>query len=197
MDSGYKEGIDLFDIKYVHIFEPQLTMADQKQVIGRGTRTCGQQGLKFHPTKGWPLHVFIYDMMIPSKIIGNSENTFELYMKAMNLDMRLYKFTGEIERATILGAVDHDLNANIHSFSSEQQMDGGARLKFVIRENEVPMMVTTMRPTHAQFKKKIMDQYGHYKWDKATMENLCQGTDGSPNPSLLLNILMREGFEEP
>ena len=51
MDSGYKEGIDLFDIKYVHIFEPQTTMADQKQVIGRGTRTCGQKGLQFHPTK--------------------------------------------------------------------------------------------------------------------------------------------------
>ena len=50
MDGGYKEGIDLFDIKYVHIFEPTLTQADQKQVIGRGTRTCGQKGLDFHPS---------------------------------------------------------------------------------------------------------------------------------------------------
>jgi hypothetical protein len=38
MDSGFKEGIDLYDIKYIHIFEPQTTLADKKQVIGRGTR---------------------------------------------------------------------------------------------------------------------------------------------------------------
>ena len=181
MDSGYKEGIDLFDIKYVHIFEPSSTIADQKQVIGRGTRTCGQKGLKFHPTKGWPLHVFIYDMIIPPKVFGNHESTFELYMKAMNWDMRLYNFAGELERATILGAVDHDLNENIHSFSTE--MDGGAKLKFVIRDNDTPLLVTTQRPTHAQYKKKIMDQFGHstYKWDKAKMENLCD--TGAPAPS--------------
>ena len=65
MDSGFKEGIDLYDIKYIHIFEPQTTNADRKQVIGRGTRTCGQKGLRFHPTNGWPLHVNIYDMTIP------------------------------------------------------------------------------------------------------------------------------------
>ena len=27
-----------YDIKYIHIFEPQTTLADKKQVIGRGTR---------------------------------------------------------------------------------------------------------------------------------------------------------------
>ena len=37
MDSGFKEGIDLFDIKYVHIFEPQTSLADQKQVIGKSS----------------------------------------------------------------------------------------------------------------------------------------------------------------
>ena len=64
MDSGYKEGIDLFDIKYIHIFEPTPILANQKQIIGRGTRTCGQKGLEFHPTRGWPLKVFIYDLLI-------------------------------------------------------------------------------------------------------------------------------------
>ena len=67
MDSGFKEGIDLFDIKYIHIFEPSVVPADQKQVIGRGTRTCGQKRLEFHPTSGWKLNVFIYDLEIPEK----------------------------------------------------------------------------------------------------------------------------------
>ena len=115
-----------YDIKYIHIFEPQTTLADKKQVIGRGTRTCGQKGLKFHPSKGWPLHVQIYDMTIPEDVqehFGGMENTFDLYLKSLNLDLRLYNFVGEIEEATIKGSVDYDLNKNIHSF----KISGGTK----------------------------------------------------------------------
>ena len=122
MDSGFKEGIDLFDIKYIHIFEPQVTSADQKQVIGRGTRTCGQKGLEFHPTRGWPLHVFIYDVDMPEpirKYMANSSTAFDLYLKALNIDVRLIEFTHDLERATIFGSVDYELNKNIHNFSIE------------------------------------------------------------------------------
>ena len=203
MDSGFKEGIDLFDIKYIHIFEPPSTAADQKQVIGRGTRTCGQKGLQFHPTMGWPLHVFIYDMVIPSDVrslMGNVETTFQLYMKAMNLDLRLYAFTGELERATIMGSVDHDLNENIHTFS----VNGGAKRKAVIREDVSPIVVrgdmpielafamaerlvampqiqqTGERMKHDELKKHINENFGKYKWDKAKMENLCDAGAAAP-----------------
>jgi hypothetical protein len=123
MDSGFKEGIDLFDIKYIHIFQPQVTSADQKQVIGRGTRTCGQKGLEFHPTRGWPLHVFIYDVDMPEpirKYMANSSTAFDLYLKALNIDVRLIEFTHDLERATIFGSVDYELNKNIHNFSIER-----------------------------------------------------------------------------
>jgi hypothetical protein len=119
MDSGYKEGIDLFDIKHIHIFEPTITNADQKQIIGRGTRTCGQKGLIFHPTQGWILNVFIYDLDIPTSLkpsFIDSDSAFELYLKSVNIDLRLYNFNKEIERVTILGSVDYDLNLNIHNF---------------------------------------------------------------------------------
>lgn len=120
MDSGYKEGIDLFDIKYVHIFEPVPIMANQKQIIGRGTRTCGQKGLEFHPTRGWPLNVFIYDLLIPDKLkhgLDNSLTGLELYLKAMNLDVRLLQFTHELEKISVVGSVDYELNKNIHLFA--------------------------------------------------------------------------------
>ena len=136
MDSGYKEGIDLFDIKYVHIYEPQTTMADQKQVIGRGTRTCGQKGLDFHPTKGWPLHVFIYDVEIPGELrrqMLSSPTLFDLYMKSMNIDFRLFNFQHDLERATVYGSVDYELNRDIHNFSIEPDHDdvmfGGSEKK--------------------------------------------------------------------
>ena len=70
-DSGFKEGIDLFDVKYVHIFEPSMTVADLKQTIGRATRTCGQKGLDFQPGVGWPLYVYNYYLTVPS-ILSNT-----------------------------------------------------------------------------------------------------------------------------
>jgi hypothetical protein len=120
MDSGYKEGIDLFDIKYIHIFEPTPIMANQKQIIGRGTRTCGQKGLEFHPTRGWPLKVFIYDLEIPDKLkhgFDDARTGLELYLKAMNVDVRLFQFTHELEKISVVGSVDYELNKNIHLFS--------------------------------------------------------------------------------
>jgi hypothetical protein len=120
MDSGFKEGIDLFDIKYIHIFEPSVVSADQKQVIGRGTRTCGQRGLDFHPRSGWSLHVLVYDLAIPEKIQGSFlgvKSTIELYLKSMNLDVRLFHFAHDLEKTTVMGSVDYELNHNVHMFN--------------------------------------------------------------------------------
>ena len=122
MDSGFKEGIDLFDIKYVHIFEPQTTAADQKQVIGRGTRTCGQKGLKFNPRLGWPLYVFKYDLSIAPEYRADfrgSETAFEYYLLSKNIDVRLLRLASNLETLAIKGSVDYKLNKNIHRFSSD------------------------------------------------------------------------------
>ena len=126
MDSGFKEGIDLFDVKYVHIFEPQTTFADQKQVIGRATRTCGQKGLEFHPNKGWQLHVNIYDLVIPEMVsfkYMNSMSVHEMYLKALGIDMRLMNLASDVERLYIKGAVDHDLNVPIHEFKGSDESE--------------------------------------------------------------------------
>ena len=148
MDSGFKEGIDLFDIKYIHVFEPQLMMSDMKQIVGRGTRTCGQKGLQFHPTFGWRLNVFLYDMTIPKELMGGVGTAFGLYMKAMNLDMRLHTFTSELENETIAGAVDNKLTRNIHNIvggSGSEGADGASGV-----------------------------DYSQYAWEPAKMENLCE-----------------------
>lgn len=133
MDGGFKEGIDLFDIKYVHIFEPTLTQADQKQVIGRGTRTCGQKGLDFHPQKGWPLYVYVYDLKMedPFDKALDANTGIEMYFKAKNLNVQLLNFTNELETVCIQNAVDYELNKNIHSFAISftekgDSMRGGA-----------------------------------------------------------------------
>ena len=122
MDAGFKEGIDLFDIKYIHIFEPSVNSADQKQVIGRGTRTCGQKGLHFIPNIGWPLHVFIYDITIPQiaqKNFLDATTLFDLYLKTLNINVKEQFFNADLQMVSIEGSVDEELNENIHMFKSE------------------------------------------------------------------------------
>uniref|UniRef100_A0A6C0B8X4 DOD-type homing endonuclease domain-containing protein n=1 Tax=viral metagenome TaxID=1070528 RepID=A0A6C0B8X4_9ZZZZ len=204
MDSGYKEGIDLFDIKYIHIFEPTPIMANQKQIIGRGTRTCGQKGLEFHPTRGWPLNVFIYDLEIPDKLkhgLDNSRTGLELYLKSMNLDVRLFQFTHELEKISIVGSVDYELNKNIHLFSipSEQVEEdlaegsefvyGGTASKrrtLRLRQDLPPLIVNSenslvtdllqREPKQMNFEETrqyIRDNFSQYEWNPVKMENLC------------------------
>jgi hypothetical protein len=209
MDSGYKEGIDLFDIKYLHIFEPAPIMADQKQIIGRGTRTCGQKGLEFHPTRGWPLRVFIYDLEIPNKLkygLDNSITGLELYLKAMNLDVRLLKFTHELEKTCVFGAVDYELNKNVHLFSipsedAEEELPEGAefvyggaitkRRTLRVRHDLPPIIVnTTKLSDEIEFREPIKPMnfeetreyirrnFSQYEWDHVKMENLCAEQKG-------------------
>lgn len=198
MDSGFKEGIDLFDIKYVHIYEPALNAADQRQIIGRGTRTCGQKGLLFHPTRGWPLYVFNYDVMFQEKfqpLFNNSRTSFELYMKTVGIDMRIVNFTEEIERVSIYGSVDYELNRKIHEFTisdsvnsvegySASDIMGGAKLN--VRRDLPPIIVTTnaqgsplLQPpiNFENMRKYVREQFGHFEWKNITMENNC-GYDG-------------------
>ena len=127
MDSGFKEGVDLFDVKYVHIFEPQTTFADQKQAIGRATRTCGQKGLEFQPNRGWQLHVNIYDSVIPEVVsfkYKDSRSVHEMYLKALGIDVRMLNLVSDMENLYAKGAVDHDLNVPIHDFGNSERNAG-------------------------------------------------------------------------
>ena len=179
MDSGFKEGIDLFDIKYVHIFEPSVNPADQKQVIGRGTRTCGQKGLDFHPTNGWPLHVFVYDLEFPEKHrhkFLNTNSAFELYMKSMNLDFRKLTFAQEIEELSVYGAVDYELNLPVHEFANRGSSSSSSSSS--IGGNPTHMNVSSRRthrePDRFQYMRKLIrDHFNEYKWESVKMENQC------------------------
>ena len=103
-DSGFKEGVDLFDVKYVHIFENQRNNADLIQAIGRATRSCGQKGLNFLPNVGWPLHVYQYYLTFedPTKIV------FDDYLQYAGVDLNMLVISENIEKLAIETAVDYD-----------------------------------------------------------------------------------------
>jgi hypothetical protein len=126
LDSKFKEGIDLFDVKYVHLMEPTIAASDLKQAVGRATRFCGQRGLHFIPQRGWPLQVYVYKTLLPqrppfsndSEII-ESLDAHELMMNYSGLDLALLNTTKELTILAILSAVDYDLNFKINNFSAE------------------------------------------------------------------------------
>lgn len=115
LDSGFKEGVDLFDVKYVHIFENQRNNADMIQAIGRATRSCGQKGLNFLPNVGWPLHVYQYYLTYEDP----TKSVFDDYLQYAGVDLNMTVVSENIERVAIETAVDYDLNININKFESD------------------------------------------------------------------------------
>jgi hypothetical protein len=205
MDSGFKEGIDLFDIKYIHLFEPSTVGSDQKQVIGRGTRTCGQKGLAFHPTRGWPLSVFVYDLSIPPPLqpmFLGAGSGIDLYLKSQHLDLKQLHFANALEETTIYGAVDYELNQPIHQFRLENeephttpQTGGAGRRRLRIRTHLPVLRVDTTRTQSGfdQLREWIREKYSAFSWKNVQMENLCVES-ATPDPRTVLEYTPSQQF---
>jgi NAD-dependent DNA ligase len=175
LDSGYKEGIDLFDVKYVHLYEPLLNYADEMQAIGRATRFCGQKGLSFDEKNGWKLHVYKYDHVLKESIakeFGGHRNSLEMIFAEMNRDTNLLKLSRDIERLCQEGAVDRALTRSIHAFSHQPvvgvvQQKGGSG------------------SSSEALDAKIKKEYGHLTWPQVYVENLCKGSPAAASGGLL------------
>lgn len=97
IDQSYKEGLDAFDVRYLHFVDTPPSSKEQQQVIGRATRMCGQSGLSFN--NGWKLFIFQYDQNQQHPNPNSNQ-------------------IPEIEKICYYGAVDFDLNTTINRFVS-------------------------------------------------------------------------------
>ena len=180
LDQGFKEGIDLFDVKYVHLFEPLVVRADEKQAIGRGTRFCGQRGLEFHPRYGWPLYVFRYEVTIPEDIrykYDSAKQMFELYLKYADIDLRKVVFAAELEKATIDASVDKELTQAVHQFAIERPppilQEGG-----VVLRSAVPKPPTKLFNSVSQMTHHVHKGFKQFTYPKVVLENQCKDMSG-------------------
>lgn len=175
LDQGFKEGIDLYDVKYVHLFEPLVIAADEKQAIGRGTRFCGQKGLEFHPRFGWPLYVFRYEVAIPDELqkrFLGSRQMFDLFLKYSDLDIRKVVFAAELEKATIGAAVDKTLTTSVHQFKVDlppPALAGGASR---------PIPPSKILPLQAM-QEYVQQHFSRYRYPAVKLENHCEKVGGS------------------
>jgi|SRR6476620_895683 len=113
LDSGFKEGIDLYDVKYCHIFEDQLNESDMIQAQGRALRFRGQCGLPFN--RGWTLEVFNYkSVFYPTK-----NKSVSLIKYLQDQDLKLKFRLNLIKQLDILikdSSIDNDLFKNINKY---------------------------------------------------------------------------------
>jgi hypothetical protein len=126
LDYGFKEGIDLFDVKYIHIMETPITNADHKQIIGRGTRFCGQRGLTFDKDHGWPLYVYKYTSTLPkgftvegkifTKDSDKTATVFDIFSSYSNIDLVKDTFALELTKRCVQASVDYELNKSVHLY---------------------------------------------------------------------------------
>lgn len=188
LDQGFKEGIDLFDIKYVHLFEPLITAADEKQAIGRGTRLCGQAGLQFDSELGWPLHVIRYEMSIPDELqyAYESSRLFELFLKYSGIDIKKFVFANTLESMCVFGAVDHDLTKNVHDFNISKPTKSSRGMRSIIvggaKKRDLKKRVAPPRKKKDFWgmREYISERFGKkYTWEKAELENKCVDYGGA------------------
>lgn len=111
IDQKFTEGIDVFDIKYIHILQRPKSKALLNQIIGRGTRLCGQKGLPFTSGIGWPLHIFQYEYSQPdSKDLTSIVNYDAKIVELSKFDKKLDLILTAMQES----AIDRDLTRKLH-----------------------------------------------------------------------------------
>lgn len=87
LGSKRKEALNLYDVKYMHILEPQLSETDTTQIEGRVRRMCGHLGI--HPRRNRKVHVFTYDLVLPSDTYPLVTSTPEIEFSKSTIDLFL------------------------------------------------------------------------------------------------------------
>jgi seryl-tRNA synthetase len=96
--QSYNEGIDLKAVRHIHIFEPLITWASDKQTIGRAARLCSHVDLE---KKDWNVTIHRYISDFPKKEIKidktGIDNKAQLLDELILLETREEKFKGDIK----------------------------------------------------------------------------------------------------
>jgi superfamily II DNA or RNA helicase len=182
LDNAFKEGIDVFDVKYHHILEPLLTNGEEKQIIGRGTRYCGQSGLPFDNDKGWQLHVYMYNMRYKDNLTFH-----DLYKENLNIDLSKLIVAKELDDLLKLSAIDKDLTSNIHLLEEYN--------KYILKT--VKLLEETNKKTAIKQKDNFkFSLYGRQfnNYDTIDCKKGCQSALSAMNIELLIGLLL---YREP
>uniref|UniRef100_A0A6C0EPU8 Helicase ATP-binding domain-containing protein n=1 Tax=viral metagenome TaxID=1070528 RepID=A0A6C0EPU8_9ZZZZ len=84
--QSYNEGLDLKAVRHIHIFEPLITWASDKQTIGRAARLCSHADLN---KKDWDVSIHRYISDLPQIIndpVANLDKITEIENKIAEIE---------------------------------------------------------------------------------------------------------------
>lgn len=144
LDSGFKEGISLSDVRYAHLLEPPLSQSSLKQAIARSVRRCKSTGLKLYdtPPRGWLVDVFVYRSVFGPGGLGSESGSgsgarhrrtvHDLVMETLGEQAANMRMMDEFENLIMMSAVDYNLNRAILTYQPEGIVDAIERGKAVL-----------------------------------------------------------------
>jgi hypothetical protein len=68
--QNYNEGLDMKDVRHIHMFEPLVTMASDVQTIGRARRYCSHANLDHDQ---WTVQIHRYFADLPVEVRGEED----------------------------------------------------------------------------------------------------------------------------
>jgi hypothetical protein len=150
IDDTYKEGIDLYDVKYFHFMEPPLSTATLRQAVARITRRCGSQGLPYGP-QGWNVEVFMYRTRVRRGKGGGGPKPRDrnpyitLYSITRSLfdkeTWKAFRLLDEFEKLAQGNAVDRLLNEAVVNFKPRGKFIDAIGAGTEVIEGKVPSAV--------------------------------------------------------
>lgn len=113
------EGLDLKNIRQIHIVEPWFHMNKLEQVIGRAIRKCSHQDL---PIPQRNVTIYHHTAILPKNKEKDTTKS-KKHKLIETIDMRLYRISEnkqttieQVERVLMSNAVDCNLNRNVLQF---------------------------------------------------------------------------------
>jgi len=106
------EGVDLKNIRQIHVMDPWYNMSAVEQIIGRGVRTCSHKKLPFNQRN---VQIFLH-----ASILGTGKESADLAMYRFS-ETKAVKM-GVVSRVLKESSVDCILNINQGNFT-EQNID--------------------------------------------------------------------------
>lgn len=86
--QGYNEGIDLRGVRHIHIFDPLVTVASEKQTIGRAARHCSHSDLSLTDNE-WLVKIHRYYSVFPIDL--ERLNTEQIKNKLQEMEAEIQK----------------------------------------------------------------------------------------------------------
>ena len=127
--QSFNEGLDLKGVRHIHIFEPLITWASDRQTIGRAARNCSHSDLRL---KDWTvnIHRYISDFPIDIKEDGGKIKELQDLIKEkeasldkLKSDLKIEQNNLKVAKAKLVKSkkqkIDPQLEVDITNFSEK------------------------------------------------------------------------------